>query len=176
MNKFSTKVLITIGLCIVGLCKSEYAFSQENKTNSDYVIETNNAWFVDAGRQALLSAHYERELQLNNTFILTGHFGLGGIPGNHDTVYSGFDGHYTIFTGVAMLIGIRSLHLEIGLDPQIYYTKGTTFCNLDGNFGIRYQNFKRGKIFCQLSFTPILNSSHNNDFDIPFSFSIGECF
>ena len=161
-------------LFLLLLFANYFAAAQEREKN--FSLETNNAWFINAGRQALLSGHYEKELQLSKISVLAGHAGLGGIPGNHDTIYSGVRGYFTIFTGAALLVGAKSFYLEVGLDPQFYFSGGTSFCNLDGNFGIRYQPFRRGSLFCQLSYTPILYSTYNNDFDIPFSFSIGDCF
>ncbi|MBL0052975.1 MAG: hypothetical protein IPP29_16425 [Bacteroidetes bacterium] len=74
------------------------------------------------------------------------------------------------------MFGLNNIYAEIGIDPQIYFVRKTTFINIDGNFGLRYQNFKKGNIFLHISYTPILYTTHHNDFYIPFCFGIGECF
>lgn len=152
--------------------------AQDVPEKPNYFRPTRNVIYFDVGRQALMSVQYERDIPLHRTSLFfAGHGGLGGILGSHDdTLSDGFPGHYTIFTGVMVLAGIRPVYLEAGLDPQVYFVEGTSFCNIDGNFGLRYQDFKRGNLFFRIGFSPILYTTHKNDFDVPFSFSLGEYF
>ena len=155
---------------------NDHSFGKEEQKTEKIFLEAPNGWMITAGRQSLLSGQFEKVIPLNKVFMLAAHIGAGGLPGSKDSIYPGVQGFYTVYSGPSILIGGRTLHFEIGADPQLYFAGALSFCYINGIIGFRYQDFRRGKTIIQLGYNPILYSGYKGGFDIPFSFLIGECF
>jgi hypothetical protein len=128
-----------------------------------------NVIYFDIGKQMLFSISYERVLLDRKYYSLTSQIGYGAITGDNAPKEPG---HHNILTGIHNLFGNKGFYLQLGIAPTIYFYGNTTFININGDFGFRYQN-RHDNLFAQITFNPILFTTHNNTFDLPFGTGIG---
>jgi hypothetical protein len=129
-----------------------------------------NTIYFDVGKQMMFSLSYERSLINTKHYILASQVGYGFIPGDNEPKEPW---HRIIITGVHNLFGYKCFYLQLGITPAIYFNGNTTFINLNGDFGFRYQGENNNRLFVQLTYNPILFTTHNNIFNFPIGVGIG---
>ncbi len=138
-------------------------------------LPTRNIVYAQGGGQALSSLHYEFDFLHSKYYFLGAQGGYGGFPGDHDPPHNN-PRHNIFFTGLNAMTGIKPIYIVAGIDPMFYLVGKTSFINIDGDFGLRFQRFAPFSLFFQITYTPIIYTNHNNDFDVPFAFALGLTF
>lgn len=133
---------------------------------------TRNILYVGGGRQGLTYIKYERLLFFKDWTQTIVNVGFGGIPGD---IERGVSRTNKIMPQIGQLFGYKAVFVEIGLEPSINFFGNTTYVDLNGVLGIRYQTRTKqlGGLFVQAGYNPKLYYSFKNDVDVPFYFSLG---
>lgn len=134
-----------------------------------------NILYVGAGRQAMTYLKYERVL-LHREHVQTNvNAGFATFPGEHDTPNEE-PPHRIVTMEVVQLIGMRDFYLELGIEPAVHFFGSTTYTDLNGIAGLRYQSGHRGGLFAQLGWNPRLFHTYTDDIHVPFYAGIGITF
>ena len=122
----------------------------------------------------MVSFHYEIELLNTNMFHLKFNAGFGlNENGDDQTEKSAIYGFHTSLVG---LFGKNKLFLETSLFPTTYFNGPTTFINLNGWIGLKYDPFYNSTgPFISVGYTPrIFTSYSGTDYlNIPFALKLG---
>lgn len=118
----------------------------------------------------MYSISYERALVNTKYYIFSAQAGYGDIPGDNEPKEPPY---HILITGFHNLIGTKGFYLQVGLAPTVYFYNHSTFVNLDGDFGIRYQGSGNHKFFAQLTYNPILYTNRAIKFDLPIGVGMG---
>ena len=146
-----------------------FSLKKSSGQSIDTVKGNKNTVYFNIGDQMIFSLRYDRLLVAKKYYSFTSHVGYGFIPGDNDPPEPR---HRIIVGGVNNLIGYKNIYLLLGVEPALYFYGNTTFVNLNGNFGFRYQG-SYNRLFMQIAYNPILYTTHDNAFDLPVSTGIG---
>jgi hypothetical protein len=115
---------------------------------------------------------YERSFLTNDYRSTIANVGFGLIPVEGDTDVK------IITPEIGQLIGFKNFFLELGVEPSINFISGTTYVDLNGIIGLRYQqyNYKSDGIMVQIGYNPRLINSTDDFINVPFYLGIGMSF
>lgn len=168
LRAISTAILIST----IFLITSTIAHAQ-TKTDT-----TKNIIYLGGGRQGLTYLKYERLIYYKNWTQTIFNIGLGGIPGDHDTVNgiaNNIPRHNIVTAEIGQLIGYKIIFLEIGIESATNFYGKTTYTDLNAILGLRYQSRTRQLqgLFFQIGYNPRLYYTYKSDIDAPFYFGLG---
>lgn len=131
-----------------------------------------NVIYGSFGRQGYVHVKYERSFLTNDYGSSIANIGFGLIPVEGDTDVK------IITPEIGQLIGFKNFFLELGVEPSINFIGGTTYVDLNGIIGLRYQqyNYKSDGIMVQIGYNPRLINSTDGFINIPFYLGIGMSF
>jgi len=133
---------------------------------------TRNIIYLGGGRQGLTYIKYERLVYFKDWTQTIVNLGFGGIPG--DAEY-GVSRTNKIIPEIGQLFGYKTIFIELGIEPSINFYGKTTYVDLNGIIGLRFQSRKRQLqgLFFQAGYNPRLYNSYKSDIDVPFYFGLG---
>jgi hypothetical protein len=131
-----------------------------------------NVIYGSFGRQGYVHVKYERSFLTNDYRSTIANVGLGLIPVEDETDVK------IITPEIGQLIGFKNFFLELGVEPSINFISGTTYVDLNGIIGLRYQqyNYKSDGIMVQIGYNPRLINSTDGFINVPFYLGIGMSF
>jgi len=147
-----------------------FGFTKSFGQHIDTVKVIKNSVYFNFGDQMIFSLRYDRTLITKKHYSFTSNVGYGFIPGDNEPVEHR---HRIIVMGLHNLIGYKNFYLQFGLEPALYFNGNTTFININGSFGFRYQGGEDTRLFLQITYNPILFTTHNNIFDLPIGVGLG---
>ena len=154
------------------MCTFFSALGQDNNLDPRYP----NFVGGQLGGQTQISVHYEYSFLHKKNYYLNTNFGAGLNQSGDMEI--GEKPIWGIHTGAICLYGIKSLYLEIGIDPTIYFYQSICFINLNSWVGFRY--LSKGGFYIGAGYSPIVYKTYsdpNDHFaDIYFGLKLGGNF
>jgi|GEM_PF-3508810 len=131
-----------------------------------------NVIYGSFGRQGYVHVKYERSFLTNDYRSTIANIGFGIIPVEDEVDAK------IITPEIGQLIGFKNFFLELGVEPSINFISGTTYVDLNGIIGLRYQqyNYKSDGIMVQIGYNPRLINTTNGFINVPFYLGIGMSF
>jgi hypothetical protein len=131
-----------------------------------------NVIYGSFGRQGYVHVKYERSFLTNDYRSTIANVGFGLIPVEGDTDVK------IITPEIGQLFGFKNFFLELGLEPSINFISGTTYVDLNGIIGLRYQQYNNESdgIMVQIGYNPRLINSTDGFINVPFYLGIGMSF